>query len=110
MLLPTFRADGCQHAAAAGFRDIKNDLANTHHFPGIFLPGGRAGHQQIRAKLFYAYAGRTAILQVPQRGLIGQQIGKAVGKGEGDGIVTFYPTAKLWPQPAQLNAAVEKTA
>ena len=108
--MPALRADGGQYAAAARFDDIKNDLANAHHFPRIFFPGGRAGHQQIWAKLFYAYAGRTAILQIAQRGLIGQQIGKTVGKREGDGIVTFYPAAKRWPQPAELNAAVEEPA
>ena len=66
MLLPPFRTDGRQHAAATWFGDIKNHVTNANHFPGILFPGRRAGHHQIRAKLLHSHAGPTALLQIAQ--------------------------------------------
>lgn len=66
MLLPALRTDGGKNAAAARFGDVKYHLADADHFPAIFIPGRRAGDHEIRAKLFYAYAGRAALLQIAQ--------------------------------------------
>ena len=91
MLLTALRADGGKNAAAARLSDIKHHLADADHFPAIFIPGRRAGDHKVRAKLFYAYAGRAALLQIAQGGLVSQQVRVTVGEGERHRIMALYP-------------------